>query len=66
MNKTIAIPILGWTEDQVAEFCAYVADVSDDYGVLDYQIVKTVDHYLEIEIDAENSVIKQILDGNYD
>lgn len=58
--KTIAIPTLGWSEDDCDAFEQYVNDVAEDFYV-NLSISHTVDYYFEIDLDDDDTAVEWII-----
>lgn len=60
MDKTIAISTFGWTEWECDAFEQYVKDLASDFYT-NISIVHTVDHYFEVDIDAEDTAVEYLI-----
>jgi hypothetical protein len=58
--KTIAIPTLGWSEDDCDAFEQYVIDVAADFYT-EICISHTCDSYFEIDIDENDSAVQWLI-----
>ena len=58
--KTLAIPTVGWSEAECETFEADVAQIATDFYT-DVQILYTADHYVEVDIDDDDSAVEWLI-----
>ena len=58
--KTILIPTLGWTADEVFAFRSYLKELSRDFNV-SIEVIQTVDHYLEVDVEDYATHVQHLI-----